>query len=377
MRPLLLAARSLGVAVTFLTAISAVWSAPPLALGPVEGVLLLRNGEVLAGRITQAGDHYYLSRPRGDLRLRAAEVERVATDLNDIYRAKQGQVEPGDAQAHLDLAEWCVQQKLLDEAARELGEVGRLEPDHPRRGLVERRLALAQRGDPPAAAPKKPEPGPTNDDLDRLVRGMPGRSVEVFTSTVQPLLVNNCTSSGCHNAHSPGKLRLWRLPLAGPPSRRVTQRNLHSVWQTIDFENSLESPLLTQPLAPHGTAKDAIFANRDADQYRQLAGWVQSLAPSGKTAQPSSVAQRADPLSQTMPRRGGKSRPAPRKPTPPGRTEEKPSKPGPISSELEPEPVEPEKSETNDSPSRQAREADYEPVDPFDPEIFNRRYFAD
>lgn len=375
MRPVVLPALVLGLAAGWLAAPGIVWPAPRPPLAPIEGVLLLRNGEVLAGRITHAGDYYYLSRPRGDLRLKASEVELVAADLNEVYQNKRGQTEPGNLQDHLNLAEWCVQQELLDQAADELSEAATIAPRHPRLGLIQRRLELAQRGEPPAAHRKQAEPGPTNDDLDRLVRGMPSRSVEEFTSTVQPLLVNNCTSAGCHNAHSPGKLRLLRLPRTGIPSRRLTQRNLHSVLQVIDPNDPIASPLLTQPIAPHGTAKDAIFSSREVEQYRQLVAWVQGLAPQDKRARPPKVAKRAEPLLQTMPQRATKSRRASRtRPLAP------PSDGEPAATDLDftnPDAprVEPEAT-PDEAASPPLQEANYEPVDPFDPEIFNRRFFG-
>lgn len=375
MRSVVLTAFLLGLAVNWLAAPPVVWSAPPPPLAPIEGILLLHNGEVLAGRITHAGDYYYLSRPHGDLRLKAAEVELVAADLNEVYQNKRGQMEQGNPQAHLDLAEWCVLQKLLDQAADELSEAAQIAPNHPRLSLIQRRLELARRGEPPAAHGKKTEPGPTNDDLDRLVRGMPRRLVEEFTSTVQPMLVNNCTSAGCHNAHSSGKLRLLRLPRTGIPSRRLTQRNLHSVWQVIDPADPLASPLLTQPIAPHGAAKDAIFSSREVEQYRQLVSWVQELAPKGKRARPPNVAKRADPLLQTAPQRGTASRraPRPRPISPPSDGE-----PAAVDLDLtDPDaaPIDPDAVPPNNATPPQ-RETDYEPIDPFDPEIFNRRFFG-
>lgn len=374
MRPLVLTAFLLGLAVHWLAAPRAGWSAPPPPLAPTEGILLLRNGEVLAGRITHAGDYYYLSRPRGDLRLKANDVELVAADLNEVYQNKRGQIDQGNPQAHLDLAEWCVLQKLLDQAADELSEAAQIAPRHPRLNLIQRRLDLARRGEPPSAYRKQAELGPTNDDLDRLVRGMPSRSVEEFTSTVQPLLVNNCTSAGCHNAHSPGKLRLLRLPRTGIPSRRLTQRNLHSVWQVINPTDPLASPLVTRPIAPHGTAKDPIFSSREVEQYRQLVSWLQGLAPQGKRARPPNVAKRADPLLQAAPPRGTKLRPAPRtRPLSPPLD----SEPAAVDLDLtDPDaaPVEPD-AVPDDSAASPSREADFKPVDPFDPEIFNRRFF--
>lgn len=383
MRLLVLTAFWFGLASAGLGLVRVGRSAPPLPLAPLDGVLLLRNGEVLAGRITHAGDYYFIARPRGDLRLRSAEVAFAADDLDEIYQRKRRQIEPGDAHAHLDLAEWCLQQNLLDQAAGELAEAIDIEPRHPRRSLVERRLELARRGEPPAATGNPIQPGPSNDDLDRLVRGMPSRSVEAFTSTVQPLLVNNCTTSGCHNTHSAGKLRLMRLPRTGPPSRRLTQRNLHSVWQMVDLADPMSSPLLTQPIAPHGTAKDAVFSSREVEQYRELAAWVQGLAFSGKS-KPSSVEKQATkqavPPPPIRPRRSKPRRTPPAAPPPAAPPDAELAETDLQLPDLEPAPDGEDAEETAGSDrtaSRPPRPADYEPVDAFDPEIFNRRFFSD
>src|SRR5262249_11028314 len=159
---------------------------------------------------------------------------------------------PGKLQDHLDLAEWCIEQKLVDQADHELKDAEAIDSSSLRIPLLRRRLELAQPNR--AVSPATPPPvdsGPSNDELDRLVRGLPGHAVESFTSTIQPVLVNNCTTSGCHGPRSQGKLRLLRLSLASPANRRLTQRNLYSVWQVIDANQPASSPLLTQPIRPH------------------------------------------------------------------------------------------------------------------------------
>lgn len=376
-------------AVLAATAITAVvFADPPLQLAPQKGVLLLRGGQVLAGTITPAGDHYLVSLEHGEIRVPSGKVEKLCKSLEEVYEHKRSQVELGKAAEHVALADWCLQNGLFELADCELSYALAADVNYPRIRLMERRLKLARRGAEPAAPHVKPaEQGPTNDELDRMVRGMSGAAVEQFTSTVQPLLVNTCTTAGCHLPHSDAKLQLMRIPANSLPSRRTTQRNLFSVWRQIDPANPASSPLLTVPLKQHGGARAAIFSDHEAEQYRLLASWVGELARAPKAAQPASVDKPASTLLQTRP------------PEPAGRTAEpgaaagrnerpqsvKASKPsseidlvsfddaaenqGKPSGKLPSAPAKPKK---NAEPG--PLESDYAPVDPFDPEIFNRRY---
>src|SRR5438874_10376451 len=106
-----------------------------------EGVLLLRSGRVLAGKVRRDGDRYFVTLPTGEIRIRADEVERVCPTLADGYEYKRAAMLPGSVGPHLDLAVWCITNGLWSEAERELDEARRLEPRHPKIPLLERRLA--------------------------------------------------------------------------------------------------------------------------------------------------------------------------------------------------------------------------------------------
>jgi hypothetical protein len=342
---------------------------PSLRIAPQEGVLLLKNGAVLRGRITAAGDHYYVLLPKGEIRLKSTEVELQCSDMVDGYRRKRAKIEDGKATDHLGLAEWCVRHKLFDCAAEELAAAAAADPNQPRLALLGKRLEQARREiEIPRAPAKTLDHGPTKDDLNRMVRGMPKNLVATFTNTIQPLLLNNCTTSGCHGPSSNGKLRLLRLSLAAPPSPRSTQRNLHSVWQCINAADPMASPLLTLPIQQHGNTKAAIFTNHEAEQYRQLVNWVQSVSRPRGPSQPSTVDKKTPPLLQTTSQgrpdeRDDSLSPADLAATdaPPHMDNAMPALDEPASEVVE---VEPE-----------ASTAPYTPADPFDPEIFNRRYF--
>lgn len=351
----------------------------PAALAPRDGVLLLKNGEALNGRITHAGDQYYVSLKFGVIQVKATEVEMSAESLAEIYERKRAKLKPG-IEGHLELADWCMREHLLDSAAKEVDEAKAIDARHPRLVYLQRRLVVARQ--PAAAQPAHVAAvtGPTNDELDRFIRGMPEHTVETFTSTIQPLLMNNCATAGCHGPRSSGKLRLTRLPLNGPVGRRLTQRNLHSVWQTINHADFAASPLLTQPVERHGTAKAAIFTSREGAQYRQLLGWVREATRRKKPGQPATVGTPVRHLAQAKPTEApsaSASAPADPSAEPPIEAEAD----GPEAkiaaldaTDGDPTVAEPE-GPAEKAPGRE-REKAYQAVDPFDAEVFNRRYFA-
>ena len=78
-------------------------------------------------------------------------------------------------------------------------------------------------------------------------------------------------------------------------------RNLHAVIEMIDRADPPSSPLLTAPIGPHGTAKAAIFTNKEVVQYRQLVQWVMRVAQGPVSEQPSSVERPDDHLLQRLP----------------------------------------------------------------------------
>jgi hypothetical protein len=372
---------SLALALTAATAAAG----EPLHLAPTKGVVLLRNGQVLEGTIARTGDYYYISKPGSEIRLKTSEVEKVAERVEELYEEKRSHLDPTKMQNRLDLAEWCVEQKLVEQAASELAEAALLEPGHPRLILLQRRLDLARRGAAETTpVPHAAENGPSTEELDRFVRGLPGHAVETFTSSIQPLLVNNCTNSGCHGTQSAGKLRLLRLPFSGTVNRRRTQRNLYAAWQVIDADRPASSPLLTQPVQPHGNAKGPIFSGREQAQYRQLVSWVYEITRQRRPQEPPGE-DAPDPLPRHATKSGAKkSAKVGTKPSEAGEANhESPGKaaahdpedpPGFDTVPLLEENAGDEKAARKGQRIQAQADDEYVPTDAFDPEIFNRRY---
>ena len=334
-----------------------------MQVAPQAGIVLLRNGQVLSGKITQAGDDYHVVLASGEIRLPASQVELVCRDLREGYERKRARLDPEKVPDHLDLALWCVRQQLFEEAAREIADARTIDQRHPRISLVERQLTLAQQKPTRILPAVTASEGPSNEDLNRLMRGMPPGTVETFSNTIQPLLLNTCGNAGCHGPQSESKLRLLRTQLGKSSSRRFTQRNLHAVMEMIDRADPPSSALLTAPVAPHGTAKSAIFTSRDVVQYRQLVQWVMRVARGSVVEQPSSVAKPEDNLLQQLPSAGkSNSQQPPANPLLVGRAETR-SAAAEAAQVIE-----------KRAPIKGSAAAADPPGDPFDPGIFNRQF---
>jgi hypothetical protein len=244
-----------------------------------ESVLLLRNGEMIKGRVTRSGDRYEVRVAGGEVYVRAGDVQHECRDVEEVYQRKRALIRGDNVMNHLELAQWCIKTGLLDFAARELAEATSLDANHPLIPVIKRRLEVAAVPRPTADPNSKPMPvGPTIHELDRMVRGMPAKTVEIFSQSIQPMLVNNCSSAACHGQSVQNGFHLFRTPADSPPSRLLTQRNLHSVLEWLDRENPEASPLLTYATQAHGTARVAIFTDRQMLQYRQLRDWCCRVA---------------------------------------------------------------------------------------------------
>lgn len=370
------------------TVVSTAWVAS--AQGPVdatqsaEGVLLLRNGSLLQGEVTQTGGGFDVTVESGRIHVKAEDVAFHCRTVEEGYQRKRALIQPGDFRARLDLAQWCQRHGLLESAAEELALARALTPNHPLIPLIERRIKMSLcRPEPAERAPKRVDPAPSSEELDRSVREMPPGSMEEFTQSIQPLLVNRCSAAECHGPASDHAFRLLRIPAGRPASRRLTQRNLHGTLAWIDREKPARSKLLTVPVEPHGSAA-AVFADHQRDQYQRLVDWVyqvagQGVSTNGLAAKPK---QELPPHVRLPWQVSAASHTAPVSPTPDQPSQVVPAVPlasqhashatgavgfsrGGIPRTTDPMVV------------RGARLPDVAPVDPFDPEVFNRRFFPE
>jgi hypothetical protein len=336
---------------------------PPTAAASGQGMLVLRNGEVIEGKITKVDDLYLVDLAHGRIRINQRDVDVVCGSLEEGYRKKRATIQVGNVHDHLSLAQWCLRHNLLGPASVELADATAADPKNPMIAALQHRLKMAMEPPPVFQAKKAPAvAGPSNEELDRMLRGMPRGTVETFTRSVQPVLLNHCATSGCHGAESES-LRLHRVSTGAPMSRRTTQRNLYSALKFIDLANPSGSRLLSAASRPHGSLTHAIFSERQAVQYQHLVDWANQLAGRAVQETPAAVA-RSQPAEVTEPSFGG---------TPPRVLSNESRKAQALGAS--------ERRRANRrtaGPSKNAGDASPasfdQAADPHDPEVFNRLY---
>ncbi len=292
-------------------------ASPQSESGPAaasESVLLLRNGEMLRGRVIRHADRYEVQVSGGEIYIRVADVQYECRDVHDAYQRKKSLIRNDNAQDHLDLAHWCIKAGILDCASQELAAATALDPHHPLIPVRKRQLDVASAPPSKPTGRKSMAAGPTPQELDRMVRGMPPKTVETFSQVIQPMLVNNCSAAACHGQTVQNGFRLLRVPTDSPPSRLLTQRNLHAALQWLDRDHPDDSPLLTFATQAHGAARVAIFTDRQVLQFRQLRDWCNRVCAADSAVMQASFHEPAGSGTGRGNSRGatGSSRPAKR-----------------------------------------------------------------
>ncbi|MCA9185069.1 MAG: hypothetical protein KDA99_05595, partial [Planctomycetales bacterium] len=101
-------------------------------------------------------------------------------------------------------------------------------------------------------------------------------SMELFTTRVQPLLVNRCGASNCHGGTNNMSFRLIDGRWGNRVPRRITQQNLLAMLAQIDAQDPAHSPLL-QPHAHLASAgvEEIAFDGTTRGQYELLTRWIE------------------------------------------------------------------------------------------------------
>jgi hypothetical protein len=246
-------------------------------------LVVLRNGEVLSGRVSREAGRTIVATEGAEIRLSPREVDFICQTLDEAYTIQHNRVVAGRIEDHLNLADWCLRHELLGYAAQEITEGMKLDPKDRRVRLLDAKLRRALLPTPAAMA----EPSDISaaarpvsaDELERLVRSLPAGTVESFTATIQPMLLNYCATAGCHGPNSSSSYTLLRAPLERVAARRLTERNLYNTLQWIDKENPLDSKLLSAAREPHGPNQASGITGVGTAKYQELASWVVFSSP--------------------------------------------------------------------------------------------------
>lgn len=247
-------------------------------------LLLLRSGAVVEGTILLSGDDYLVKLPKGNMLVPRQLVRLACRDLQEAYRALHDRAAlQGEGEAYLSLARWCLTQKLFDEATFELQTALDLEP-----GLEEARQLMSRTAELQREHARNTlnagvvVPEPTREKSDTEAEALGGLSPELagmFARRIQPLLVNNCASTGCHGPRSETSFRLQRVTSQSGPNRLAADRNLASVLNQLNLQKPADSPLLLAPRGNHGRRGKPLFGGvTGKEQYAELKSWTLAVA---------------------------------------------------------------------------------------------------
>ena len=262
--------------------------APSDSRAATEGILVMRTGAVIRGMILRSGGIYDVQTANGKMAVPETLVKLQAENLTAAYeKLHDGAVAQLSANAHVLLANWCLTNQLHSEARTELQAALKLEPD---RDDARRLLRNAEEAQQAGAAPVdavgahddplqtvRQAPAPADDAVS--LGGLAREHALQFARRIQPLLVNNCTSAGCHGRDSPTGFRLYKVRPGKDANRHAAERNLAEVLEWIDVKKPRSSRLLTAPRGNHGRRGRAIFVgSRGDEQLAELEKWVLAVA---------------------------------------------------------------------------------------------------
>jgi hypothetical protein len=342
-----------------------------------KSAVLLKNGNVVQGVVREGVGWIIIDQSETDrLRVPTSEVSCWAPDVRGLYDFKRDRRGADDLPGLLRDIRWCIHNELFDLAAEELIRAARISPDHPELESLEKFLRRshesAMRGDRlprkdndrSSTAPKPQErrdtlviaapesrpdlsgsaaeDAPSDEDpSDPLVTNE--AAISGFAKEVQPLLLNGCAASGCHGAYAENPLRLIR-PLNGQmASARISGLNLQSVLPYLDRQRPGQSPLLTYRGPGHSDRMKSVTADRRLEA--RIVAWIRRFAPppdiAGAAGKPADEPPAIQRVSNEVEATADRSTPTT----------------SPASVRAKPKPL----------PAVE---------DPFDPEIFNRRFHA-
>ncbi len=339
-------------------------------LMPRAGVLVLRTDRVLRGNILRVGDRYVVTmREHDEVSVAVDAVALRCDSLTDAYQHKRRELPPAAKVAdHLKLADWCLRYDLMQAAAEQLMAAQRRDPLDPANARFEKRLKFAANQVPtPAPRPRQTTQYAALAELDAQMRSLPAGVVAQFTHTVQPLLINRCGGGNCHGVNSTAEFRILSTSRARTIPRRFTQRNLLAVLELLDRKQPGRSPLLMMSALPHGGAENPPLRDKDVEQTQRLAEWIfRCLSETGP--QPPAVLKTPDTfLLQPFEQPGQVTGNSSTTDTPASSKRDA----GPAARGTDPAVQLVGHAEPLQTPTKPRGSTG---IDPFDPEIFNRRY---
>ena len=249
-----------------------------------ERVILMKTGRVMTGFATRNAGGWLVEQSNGRIQVPEDQVNVVADSLVDAYRKQRDSVVEPTPATHMNLAQWCISYRLHHQAREELRKCLRLDPEHASaRKLLKRLDDMLEPSNAPRVAevPGRTIQGFLAPDVESL-GGLSPESAAAFTQKIQPLLTNKCGNGSCHGTtasrvESDG-FRLHPVRLGAASHRMHTERNLAEVLRYVDLQEPALSPLLTIPRGSHAGTSGVFNGSTGHGQLKTLREWTKAVA---------------------------------------------------------------------------------------------------
>ena len=223
--------------------------------------------------------------PKGKLQVRVDQVDFLCQSKEEAYVRRRARLitMTSTAEAHLELARWCVQHDLLANGEAEIAAARKLDPQHRLLPSVERQLAQAK-----TSTDRTRQPAMIKDDqvvttsavtenVGRAFGEIPPWARTEFIKRVQPMMVQSCATAGCHLPSTSQQMQIDRTALDGVGNPDLIHRNLASIIAMLDLANPEQSQLLVKGAAAHGPESKQ-SRPLTPHQLEILRAWVTQLA---------------------------------------------------------------------------------------------------
>ncbi len=321
-------------------------------------LLVLKSGRVVRGVVSPRAGGYEVGQGLGRMFISAQTVRFQAADLNEAYRKMRATFSELTPTVHIEIAKWCLANNQIKAARQELLDALHLEPNNQTARNMLKRLEAGV-----AAKTRKPQKTLAQRKMDQFIRteheslgGLTDKQAAVFVSRVQPILEKSCGNSSCHGSRSTTGFVLTRS--RGRTSRLTSERNLAVVLKQIQFDQPNTSPLLKAIDEPHTRDGRPIFSGPAGKiQEKIVRDWVTSMTAGSSR----SVATQRPSTTPAI-----------------GATEQTQKTVASTQASIRTEPASAVDGATRTLTNgeqetlKQIREANEN--DPFDPDVFNRRY---
>ncbi len=241
-------------------------------------ILVLVDGKVLPGRFTPRPDGYDVQVAGGRSFIESERVRFVARDVRDAHEKLRSSFVDLTPEIHVQLARWCMTNKLPDLAKREVLDALHLDPNRKdAQRLLEVLLQDEQSNSSPGRSrltefPSTAKMSASNVET-RSLAGLTTPVAQQFTTHVQRLLMNKCANGGCHGGRGSSSFQLTSAHRGTNAS--IAERNLAAVLKEIDLSHPSSSPLLEVLETNHANQTTPMFRGRSgAQQIDMLRAWV-------------------------------------------------------------------------------------------------------